>query len=269
MDDRPFYYRVRGRTLGPLDLRQMRQLAQRAQLGRTTDVSRDGLQWSKAGDFPELFAIREATDAEASLLIGGGLPSGTGKMTADGTLGQETATEPRWYYTQSGTQQGPVDMATLQQLVARGAVSPHEHVIPEGGSQWLPVTSVPQLGGGAAAVAQPPAIDTAVRASSTRRPEQHGTNGLAIAGFVVSLVTACCFLPGLVFLPLLGIAMFAVPVLAIVATTLSACGLAVKTPSQRGLAVAGLVIGIVMLLIAVLLWVLAAIGIAIGINQMR
>jgi len=266
MDDRPYFYRVRGRTLGPLDLHQMRHLAKRAQLGRATDVSRDGLQWSKAADLPELFAAHsEAASEPVAVSHGTGLPAGSRRGGTD-TDPQAAVAEPRWYYTSAGIQQGPVDLATLRQLVASGAVPPHEHVIPEGGSQWFPVPSVPQLGGGVPDTAMLPPIDTSATAGSRGRPEHQGVNGLAIAGFAISLVAACCFLPGLVFLPLLGLAMIVVPLLAVIATTLSACGLALKTPSQRGLAVAGIVIGVLALLIDVALWILAAIGFTIGMH---
>ena len=72
MDDRPYYYRLRGRTMGPVGLRQVRQLAARAQIGRTTDVSRDGLQWAKAGDFPEIFEAESAAANPGGFGGGGG-----------------------------------------------------------------------------------------------------------------------------------------------------------------------------------------------------
>ena len=209
MDDRPYYYRLRGRTMGPIGLRQIRQLAQRAQIGRMTDVSRDGLQWAKAGDFPEVFQAGGAEPPVADAISGGGrIESGGADFL------QPPAQAPRWYYTQQGAQQGPVDWGTLQQLVANGQVAASEHAIPEGGTEWQPVSSLPQL----ASAAGTPVIN--VNVPQVRSEQAEGSNGMAIAGFVLSLIG--CAPLGLI---------------------LSLVALNSKNKANRGLAIAGAVIG--------------------------
>jgi len=192
-DTRPYYYRLRGRTLGPFDLRQIRQKARQAQIGPGTPVSRDGIDWRTMADFPEI-----------SVADGPGLgPVITGVV------------EENWYYAVGGNQQGPVPLTTLQQYVAGGMLKADDVVIKEGGTAWLPVKSVPELyalvrsdpgenGGGNGAVPAPPAE----------------TNGLAIAGFVVSLIG--CGPLGLI---------------------LSLVALNSQNKGNRGLAIAGAVIG--------------------------
>lgn len=212
MDDRPFYYRVRGRTLGPVPLRQIRQLAQRAQIGRTTDISRDGVQWGKAGDWPEIFEVPAGADPGS----GGGFGGDQGLSIAEPAV--PALASGNWYYAVGGVQQGPVDLATLQRMVASGHVGPADHVFAEGGTDWMLVSSVPQL----ATMAVPsggnaPVINVTVPQAAS---QGEGTNGLAIAGFILSLVG--CAPLGLI---------------------LSLVALNGKNKANRGLAIAGAIIG--------------------------
>jgi hypothetical protein len=220
MDVRPYFYRLRGRSLGPIGLQQMRQLAQRAQVGRGTDVSRDGIQWAKASDFPEIFVLGSVTPPDPTEGINLGGSSGGGGAGGEVIL---PASGPRWYYTVHGTQQGPVDLSTLQQLVASGMVSAGDHAIPEGGSQWMVVSSVPQLAGMISRGGGMPSINTGggqPGPSNRQSTQTEGTNGMAIAGFVVSLL-GCGFV-GLI---------------------LSLVALNSRNRANRGLAIAGAIIG--------------------------
>jgi hypothetical protein len=210
MDDRPFYYRVRGRTLGPVPLRQIRQLAQRAQIGRTTDISRDGVQWGKAGDWPEIFEAPAGADPGPAGVFGGDLDLAVADPSPPVATGN-------WYYAVGGTQQGPVDLTTLQRMVSTGQLGPSDHVFAEGGADWMLVSSVPQLSTMAAPSGGPPVIHVNVPQAS---PETEGTNGLAIAGFILSLVG--CAPLGLI---------------------LSLVALNGKNKANRGLAIAGAIIG--------------------------
>jgi hypothetical protein len=51
-----YFYKMRDRPLGPHSLAKMQELARRAQVGRKTPVSTDGLTWQAASDFPEIFS---------------------------------------------------------------------------------------------------------------------------------------------------------------------------------------------------------------------
>ncbi len=213
MDGRPFFYRVRGRTLGPVPLRQIRQLAQRAQIGRATDVSRDGVQWGKAGDWPEIFEVPVGADPGPANIVGGDLALSPIEPAAPPTP------SGNWYYATGGVQHGPVDLASLQKMVAAGQLGPSDHVFAEGGTDWMLVSSVPQL-----ATTAPPSAGGGPSVINVNVPQTtsqtEGTNGLAVAGFVISLVG--CGPLGLI---------------------LSLVALNGKNKANRGLAIAGAIIG--------------------------
>lgn len=255
MDDRPYFYRVRGRTLGPVPLRQMRQLAQRAQIGRMTDVSRDGLQWGKAADCPEIFDAGVAADGG----IGGPPPVDPLAMTVSAPAVTTTAS-PQWYYAKGGVQKGPVDLSTLQQMVATGQLAPSDHVFPEDGTDWMTVSSVPVLAGGMGVGAP------VVNVSTPREPSvgSAGANGLAIAGFVLSLVAIVITLFGCLCWPLWGISAPA----ALIGTILSGVAMSGKNKSQRGLAVTGMVLGVISILLLILGVILLVVGVLANAQQM-
>lgn len=211
MDDRPFYYRLRGRTLGPVGLRQIRQLAQRAQIGRSTDVSRDGLQWGKAGDFPEIFEV--SGDRELPAFRAASASRGA-ESPLEGALPAVSA--PQWYYAVAGIQKGPVELPELQQMVATGQLSLNDHVFLDGTPDWVTVESVPQLANAGRSSAPTPIIIN--NTSGTSGP-QEGSNGLAIAGFVLSLIGCSP-----------------------IALILSLVALSGKNKANRGLAIAGAII---------------------------
>jgi len=214
MDDRPYYYRLRGRTLGPVGLRQIRQLAQRAQIGKNTDLSRDGVQWVKAGEHPEIFDTGENAPQFPK---GGGLSRGQGPGSEDLSLGPplgaSTLESSNWYYAIAGVQKGPVDLATLRRMVASGQLATTDQVFPEGGTAWVAVSQVPDLAAGSAP-GSGPVINVTV-------PPPEGTNGMAIAGFVLSLF----------------------PCLSLVGLILSLVALNSPNKANRGLAIAGAIIG--------------------------
>lgn len=216
MDTRPYYYRVRGRTLGPVTIRQMRQLAQRAQIGRATDVSRDGAQWGKAADHPEIFESPAVDLPAAGMAYGSAMPSNPAPVALQGSAAN-------WYYAKDGIQNGPVDLGTLQRLVASGQLTGSDHVFVEGSADWMMVSSVPQLAMSAgAATGMPsqggmPVINVNVPRQTVAQPD---ANGLAIAGFVLSLLG--CWPIGLI---------------------LCLVALNQKNRANRGLAIAGAIIG--------------------------
>lgn len=211
MDDRPYYYRLRGRTLGPVGLRQIRQLAQRAQIGRNTDVSRDGVQWAKASDHPEIFDAGDALGAGGSL---GQSSSGGDDLSTGSPIGMPTLQSSNWYYSIAGIQKGPVDLVTLRGLVASGQLASTDQVFPDGGTAWVTVNKVPEL-----AVASSPGGTPVINVNVP--PQSEGTNGMAIAGFVLSLF----------------------PCLSLIGLILSLVALNSPNKANRGLAIAGAVLG--------------------------
>jgi hypothetical protein len=127
-----------------------------------------------------------------------------------------TTTTAQWYYAMGGVQKGPVNLSTLQQMVATGQLTGSDHVFPEGGADWLTVSSVPLLSAGT--VAGMPVFK--VNVPTARSTSTDGTNGIAIAGFILSLIG--CAPLGLI---------------------LSLVALSGKNKANRGLAIAGAIIG--------------------------
>jgi hypothetical protein len=219
MDDRPYFYRVRGRALGPVGLRQIRQLAQRAQIGRTTDVSRDGMQWGKASDWPEIFdavGVGQGPPTDAGG-VGLGPPIDVGDSGLGSSFGEPPmVTASQWYYAIDGVQKGPVALPVLQQMVASGQLKPDDQVFLEGSADWTAVSKVPQLSGGQWATGGGIPVINVV----TNNSQSEGSNGMAIAGFILSLIG--CGPLGLI---------------------LSLVALSSKNKANRGLAIAGAIIG--------------------------
>lgn len=172
-DTRPYYYRMRGRTLGPFSLQQIRQKATSAQVNSRTDVSRDSVDWGKASDYPEIFMAEPAPEV--------------------------VAPQPReqWYCVIDGVQQGPIDLGVLQQYVASGRLKATDSVFREGSNNWVQVRSVPEL----TATAQGGYSNGGTVINVNTPGTESGTNGMAIAGFVCSLFGCTCILSilGLIF----------------------------------------------------------------------
>jgi len=226
MDDRPYYYRVRGRLFGPLYLKQIRHLVQQAQIGRSTDVSRDNAQWAKACDFPELFV--------AGVLRS---PPPIGDPSAVGTSGrfietdQTAAPSHRWFYTINENQQGPVDLSTLQQLVANGSVSARDYVIREGDTEWVSATKVPSLTGMPFLTVN----TNGGRTSRQRGSGPKGGKGMAVASMVLGI---------------LGLAGWLLP---IVGLPITMTGLGLGIPARRhGMGIAGIALSAIGLVLTVI-----------------
>lgn len=142
----------------------------------------------------------------------------------------------KWFYSANGQAIGPVTFDQLRQLAADGRLSPADLVWAEGTPNWVAAHTVAGLLPPAHAPAptpQPPASPQPYAQGSVEyygnRPNYVGQshNGMAIAGFVLSLV-----------LPLFGL-IFSLIALNGMKTS--------GNPEGKGLATAGLVISIVLL----------------------
>jgi len=209
-DPRPFYYRLRGNAVGPFTLDGMRQKAQRGIVSGVTEVSRDQLDWRRAREFPELFQKPDPVSA----------PAVETKPTEPVPVAPDPGSNAdRWYIVLNGVQQPePVPLATVQQYVATGLINQDDVVCKQGWNQWAIVRSIPEL------------------ALFVRKEEAktESSNGLAIAGFVLSILglfVACTAPLGFI---------------------LSLSALNGRNKANRGLAIAGAIIGgIVTVLIVV------------------
>lgn len=148
-----YFVRVRGRTLGPYDIDTIRQMARKAQVGRSHEVSLDGISWASASTYPEIFERPQSQpQAGDSRLAGGGnyeLGAPDSALASGAGTSPPVGTSPRgvmWHYTIGGQQQStPIDQQSLINLIATGRVGPDDSVWNEGMSNWLTVAYVPEL----------------------------------------------------------------------------------------------------------------------------
>jgi hypothetical protein len=195
-DSRPYFYQLRGSTLGPFELPEMQQRVQRGMVGSRSEVSRDGVDWRKAAEFAEIFRKQSVIPAPV--------------IESPPTTPATTIAEPpqdQWFIVLHGVQQqDPVPLATLQQYVASGMIRKDDVVCKQGWEKWAVVRSIPEL---------------AMFAGKGEETKAETTNGMAIAGFVLSLL-GCTAPLGFIF---------------------SLVALNGKNQANRGLAIAGAIIG--------------------------
>lgn len=195
-DQRPFFYQMRGSTLGPFELSEMQKRVQRGMVGRRSDVSRDCVDWRKAGEFPEIFRKPSVSPIPVSEPDN----SGTATTRAEPNQGQ-------WFVVLHGVQQqDPIPLATVQQYVASGLIKKDDVVCKQGWQKWEIVRSIPEL---------------ATFVAKDEEPKAEAANGMAITGFVLSLL-GCTAPLGFIF---------------------SLVALNGKNQAHRGLAIAGAIIG--------------------------
>jgi TM2 domain-containing membrane protein YozV len=115
-DDQPFYYRLRGQTLGPYSVGQMQQRAATGKVGKRTQVSRDGVTWGLAEQFPELF------EAPAANHFG--------------------SAEERWHYQSVSGEQGEAATSGILQMLASGNLAITSLVWKQGFANWTPIHDV-------------------------------------------------------------------------------------------------------------------------------
>jgi hypothetical protein len=164
-DSRPYFFRVRGSTLGPFALSEMQQRVQRGMVGSRSEVSRDGVDWRKAGDFPEIFRKPSVVPAPV-IENGASVPAITNP--------ELSPSQDLWFIVLHGTQQpDPVPLATLQQYLASGIIKKDDVVCKQGWDKWVVVRSIPEL---------------ALFVGKGEEPKAEASNGMAIAGFVLSML---------------------------------------------------------------------------------
>ena len=192
-----FFVRIRGKTLGPYGCAAMQQMANRNQITKNTDVSCDGVNWNKAADFPVLFEGSKDFKPKKEM----------------------------WSFSLKGVQQQTqVELTLLQTYIASGTILPQDLVWKEGWVDWIAIESVAEL---AVFIPSQVPIEPNPPIGPGGDPQiQQGSNGFAIAGFVLSLCCNPCFL-GLIF---------------------SSIALASKNKNNRGLAIAGFIIGLLLTL---------------------
>ena len=222
------FIRLRGRIQGPFAPAQLHALARRGQFSRSHEISTDGVSWSRAATRPELFpppAVRAVPEmaVESEIYLDEPPPAVTTPPQAE-----------VWYYHQLGKNQGPIDFSHLQYLATMGQIAPDDMVWKDGLPEWLPAGRVPGLfkpTTGGQAAQQPVPMYVATHPSTG--DDFPRVSGLAIASLVL----------GLLWLFSIG------SLLAIVFGSVALYQIRISRGrvAGTGLAIAGLVLGIVTL----------------------
>ena len=145
------YIRMRGRVLGPYDQEKLQSLARRGQLSRMHELSTDATNWVRASTYPELFVSEDLPPVAVTQdSLGDGHAPGKEEGQPRRTSGQ------RWWYGKNGAEAGPVDQATVQQMLASGSLSSDDIVWTDGMTQWIPARQVPGLLPAPGAFSPPP-----------------------------------------------------------------------------------------------------------------
>ncbi|MEX2121846.1 MAG: DUF4339 domain-containing protein [Pirellulales bacterium] len=143
------FIRVRGRVLGPYDHEKLQSLARRGQFSRLHEVSSDGASWVRASTYPELFTALAAATAETANPPSPAIdPGHRDPKPATSLQVVPPSAAPAgtlWYYSNSGTQQGPVELSYLEMLISGGRLSETDLVWNEGMTEWTAAGWVPAL----------------------------------------------------------------------------------------------------------------------------
>lgn len=91
----------------------------------------------------------------------------------------------QWHCSIQGQQYGPIDEATVRQWIAERRLTAGDHVWREGMADWLPLSSVPELGGTPApgGVAPPPPLP-GVYGAPTRYLKPHRGSTVLVFGIL-------------------------------------------------------------------------------------
>jgi TM2 domain-containing membrane protein YozV len=236
-----YYVRIKGKMVGPYGLDAMRQLARNAQIGRSYEVSLDGVSWVSASTYPEIFERPQSNATDTGNGFGGStgsmviepLAAGHGEFTLGAPQGvAATPRSPLWHYTLNGQQQPtPIDQQSLVSLISTGQVRLNDNVWCETMPGWLPVSHVPELTAHSrparAALSQVPAFPPVgpETTSGTVAPEYRQFVGKKTGAGVVALLLGTLgihkFMLGLttggITMLLLFLLVLPIPVLSIIA----------------------------------------------------
>ena len=227
-----YYIRLRGEQQGPFPEEQLQKLAARGRFGRHYEVSTDGVQWSRAENYPDLFPrppapiSRQKNRAEATNELSLAAPA------ASHNAGDEPQVE--WFYTHDNAEVGPLPAPQMFRAIESGQVQPEDFVWSEGMNGWRKLQDVPELARFLRGVPQGPSFG---EAGNKMAP-------LAVASFVLGVV-------GMTALPFLG------SVLAIVFGHVALRQVHASQGRQggKGLAIAGLVMGYLVVIPGVIFFI--------------
>ena len=172
-----WYVRVRGEVRGPLPHEELLAQIRKKRLGRHHEVSRDALQWQRAGEIRELFeplipVLQPAGNPGSSATDSTTSPGDARHEPAGLTTSSAPNREVVWFYAKGGSRNGPISEAELLALINAGQLEGSDLVWNEQLESWTPLRQVPRLST-STAPAQPmilPRETTALPASPLSTP---------------------------------------------------------------------------------------------------
>lgn len=141
-DSANYYIRVRGRVTGPYEKSQLKQMISRGQLGRMHEVSADGRHWKRVQE--ELGgAVNIATSQSTA-------SADDYSVSAEPTIAQpQTPTNrvpavnsAQWYYSQDQDSVGPIPFAVIQDLIRSKVLNGETRVWNDSMENWQPAAQV-------------------------------------------------------------------------------------------------------------------------------
>jgi hypothetical protein len=234
-----YYIRVRGKVHGPFDVEKLKKLHARGQFSRAHEVSVDKRSWQAAAELPELFPPSETVqDSRENVYV---------PVDPSDEFEQIQSAPPessKWYYSIGEERHGPVSMMDLRQLVLTGQLTMHDLVWKEGMADWVPLAIQPELqllrvGGPAAHAAD---------GAATGMASLPRMSGLAIASLTLGIL-------GLV-LSFCTIGVCSIMAIVFGAIAMKDIGRSRGLVTGRGMAISGLVMGIIGTTGWLALWIL-------------
>jgi GYF domain 2 len=231
-DRQSYFVRFRGRVSGPFNLERLRGMAYAGQISPIHEVSVDRATWTPASDVAGLLpaAPEPAPDRQST-----GAPAET------------NPSQDRWYYLDAdGNRTGPISRRQLIDLYDQGQVDDGTAVWSKGTAEWVPFQDA-----GLTRTRSRAQLRLEAPAEEPVRPPAPGV-GYGITAMVLgilSLLNSC-----LAFVPYAGVVFFGFQlVLGVLAICFGAAGMRTR---GRGMAITGLVTGIIGVAIFLLMLIL-------------
>jgi hypothetical protein len=260
-----WYTRVRGRTLGPFTLPQLSSLRDRGQLSQFHEVSQDRRSWISAAEVPGLFS--KTASRTGALSSSASADQGVYAVAeGPGASSSAFATEamPLWFYAREGSHQGPVHLADLQRMAVAGEIQQNTLVWKSGLVDWIPAHQAPGLRFPVSTTTPAGLIPHQVQGtlSQTDIHNSPRTSGLAISSLVLGILWPWLCITGSILATIFGtvtlsLIFWSYVIGSVLATIFGAVALSQISRSKgmitgKGLAIAGLILGILGLSILVL-----------------
>jgi hypothetical protein len=234
-----WYVRMKGRVLGPFSPSQLASLRDRGTLTEDHELSQDRRSWTKASEMPGVFARTVESQRQPSRAVELEWPVITlAEETAPAQVSSAAAVEAQWFVARGNSHQGPMSHADVQRMINTGELGANSLVWKQGMPAWQPASQVHEFrfeaGAGSSGSGAGLSAGTGAASFQAAGANPHGylppTSGMAIASLVLGLLWLC------------GIGSLLATIFGAVA--ISQISRSNGAISGKGLALAGLVLGI-------------------------